>query len=244
MVRIERGRGPLLLFSDERRIGLEDFGKFQRNEVGSVKNFNVQMGLPEGHSVLMYYVANWIPYQASKKKNKDHAMWKHVHPTSTDFAWLPPELANAFCSDALKLDDSREYGAFHEVHLGMGHNFTPSLVIKDMFYLGETRSAEDFGIFNRMPPERLCLGCGVRSDETFSPLPPQNRSDLYKAAVRLMCLVLAEVPPDETEDERLLHWSETGTDTYPCNIVCAHRYYAGLFKQFLVTWNHQVNINS
>lgn len=56
-----------------------------------------------------------------------------------------------------------------------------------------------------MPPERLCLGCGVRSDETFSFLPPQDRPDLYKAAVRLMCLVLAEVPPpDETEDERLL----------------------------------------
>ena len=113
----------------------------------------------------------------SKKKKGDHAMWKHVHPTSTNFAWLSPELANA-----------REYGDFHEAHLGLRDDFAASFVIQDLFYLGQTRSAEDFGIFHRMPPERLCLGCGVRSDETFSPLPPHDRSGLYKAAVRLMCL--------------------------------------------------------
>ena len=32
MVRVEWGRDPLLLFSDERRIGLEDFGKFQNSK--------------------------------------------------------------------------------------------------------------------------------------------------------------------------------------------------------------------
>ena len=89
--------------------------------------------------------------------------------------------------------------------MGLKDDFAASFVIQDLFYLGETRSAEDFGIFHRMPPERLCLGCGVRSDETFSPLPPHDRSGLHKAAVRLMCLVLSEVPlPDKTEDERLV----------------------------------------
>ena len=144
---------------------------------------NVQRGLPEGHSALVYNESGTLPSGAR----------------------LSPELANAFCLDALKLDDAREYGDFHEVHLGLKDDFAASFVIQDLFYLGETRSAEDFGIFHRMPPERLCLGCGVRSDETFSPLPPHDRSGLHKAAVRLMCLVLSEVPlPDETEDERLV----------------------------------------
>ena len=48
--------------------------------------------------------------------------------------------------------------------------------IKDLFYLGDTRSVEDFDIFHRMPSER---GCGVRPNETFCPLPPQDRSGLY-----------------------------------------------------------------
>ena len=64
MVRIEWRRDPLLLFSDERRIGLEEFEKFQTNEVGSVNKYHVQMGLPEGHSVLVYYEVNPVPYQA------------------------------------------------------------------------------------------------------------------------------------------------------------------------------------
>jgi len=119
-------------------------------------------------------------------------------------------LANSFCLDALKLDDARKYGDFHKVHLGLRDDFAACFVIQDLFYLGETRSVEDFGTFHRMPPERLCLWCGVRSDETFSLLLPHDRSGLYKAAVRLMCLVLSEVPfPDETEDERLVKVAST-----------------------------------
>ena len=109
--------------------------------------------------------------------------------------WLSPELANSFCLDALKLDDDRKYGDFHKVHLGLRDDFAGCFVIQDLFYLGETRSVEDFGTFHRMPPERLCLWCGVRSDETFSLLLPHDRS----------CAVLSEVPfPDETEDERVV----------------------------------------
>ena len=33
--------------------------------------------------------------------------------------------------------------------------------------LGETRSVNEFNIFSQMPAERLCLGCGVQSDERF-----------------------------------------------------------------------------
>ena len=51
----------------------------------------------------------------SKSKRGEHAMWKHVLPVSTDFAWLPEDVAEAFCSLALRQDQTRPYGSFHEV---------------------------------------------------------------------------------------------------------------------------------
>ena len=55
------------------------------------------------------------------------------------------------------------------------------------------------------PAERLCLGCGVRSDKTFCPIPPQDRSGLFKATVRLMRLMLSNSRlPDITDDEQQL----------------------------------------
>ena len=52
-----------------------------------------------------------------------------------------------------------------------------------------------------MPAERLCLGCGVQSDETFSLLPPQDRGKLFEATLRLMRLMLVDEPMDITDDE-------------------------------------------
>lgn len=72
-------------------------------------------------------------------------------PTSTSFAWLSPELANAFCSDALQIDNTRDYGNFGVAHLGLGRDFSADFGIQDLFYLGETRSAEDLAVFTRMP---------------------------------------------------------------------------------------------
>lgn len=45
--------GSLLLFSDEQRLGLEDFDKFQLKEAGSISKHHVQTGLSEGHSMLV-----------------------------------------------------------------------------------------------------------------------------------------------------------------------------------------------
>lgn len=64
---------------------------------------------------------------------------------------------------------------------------------------------EEFGLFSQMPAERLYLGCRVRSDETFCPIPPQDRSGLFKATIRLMRLMLSDVPlPNITDDEQQL----------------------------------------
>ena len=55
MVQIIWNYDPLLLFSDEQRIGVEGLEKFQSKEAGSINKHHVQMGLPEGHSMLVYY---------------------------------------------------------------------------------------------------------------------------------------------------------------------------------------------
>ena len=52
-----------------------------------------------------------------------------------------------------------------------------------------------------MPAERLCLGCGVQSDERFGLMPPQDRGKLFAATLRLMHLVLTDKLKDVTDDE-------------------------------------------
>ena len=65
------------------RKRLEDFDKFQRNDVGSATKYNVQMGLSERHSVLVYE-ASWtrcqevlvsMSFAPSKKRKHDHAFF-------------------------------------------------------------------------------------------------------------------------------------------------------------------------
>ena len=64
MVRIRWERQPLLLFSDVHRIGPVSFQHFQTPTDGSFSKHNVQMGLPEGHSVLLHFCQNRMAYQA------------------------------------------------------------------------------------------------------------------------------------------------------------------------------------
>ena len=54
-----------------------------------------------------------------------------------------------------------------------GH-FEARVGVDDLFYLGDTRSADDLALFTQMAPERLCLGCGLRVDEPLPPLPKMN----------------------------------------------------------------------
>ena len=208
MVRISWERQPMLLFSDIHRVDPVSFRRFHEDR--SLGKHNIQMGLPEGHSVLLHFSNNGRAYQAvlvsmssapSKSKKGEHAMWKHVLPVSTDFAWLPEDVADAFCSLALHQDSTRPYGSFHEVQLGFNEHYQALLHIEGLYYLGETRSVDEFNIFSQMPAERLCLGCGVQSDERFGLMPPQDRGKLFAATLRLMQLVLTDRPQDVTDDE-------------------------------------------
>ena len=41
-------------------------------------------------------------------------------------------------------------------------------------------------VFTNMAPERLCLGCGLRVEETFTPIYPGERGPLFAASVKLL----------------------------------------------------------
>ena len=127
----------------------------------------------------------------TRGKKTENKLWKRVVPAETEFAWLPPDIAWAFCSDALRRQRDCQYLAFHEAHMGLqGRAFQANIFIVDMVFLGDTRSAEELAVFTNMAPERLCLGCGLRVEEKFTPIFPGERGPLFAASVKLLQFAL------------------------------------------------------
>ena len=99
--------------------------------------------------MLLYYQFHGQPYQAvlqmagsvpGGKCGPDvHKLWKHVIPRSTDFAWFPLEIAEAFCLPAIQLDPNRQYGTLRQcvpAHLPQSR-----ILVDQMYLIGESRSA-------------------------------------------------------------------------------------------------------
>ena len=129
-------------------------------------------------------------------------LWKRVTPTVTEFAWLPPNIAESFCKNALYRVTELTYHAFDTPHLGLDtKNFVADVFVEDMLYLGDTRSADDLAVFTKMAPERLCLGCGLRVDEPFAPIATGERKKLFYAAQKLLTFVLHEVSAQTLSEE-------------------------------------------
>ena len=124
----------------------------------------------------------------------ENRLWRRVTPTVTEFAWLPPNIAESFCRNALYRQTARTYHAFDIPHLGLDTpRFVTDMRVEDILFLGDTRSADDLAVFTGMAPERLCLGCGLRVEEPFAPLATGERKKLFYAAQKLLMFVLREV---------------------------------------------------
>ena len=97
----------------------------------------------------------------NRGKRGENRLWKRVTPSVTEFAWLPPNLAESFCKNALYREEVRTYCAFDTPHLGLDtKKFVADVFVENILFLGDTRSADDLSVFTKMAPERLCLGCG------------------------------------------------------------------------------------
>ena len=138
----------------------------------------------------------------NRAKQTENKLWKRVVPSVTEFAWLPPSIAWAFCGDALRRRQDCLYFSFNEPHMGLeGRAFQASILIEDMVFLGDTRSAEELAVYTNMAPERLCLGCGLRVEEKFTPISPGERGRLFAASVKLLQFALRAVSESASEKE-------------------------------------------
>ena len=165
--------------------------ELSERESGITTRQNVTMGLKKGNTVLLHYQFHGQLYQAilqmsssvpGAKGGKDtHKLWKHVIPRSTDFAWLPQEIAETFCLPALQLDPRRPYGTWNQCV--PAHFPRSKIMVDQIYFIGESRSASELEVFINMPIERLRVGCGLQCTLPHVPLVPSSRPLLFSAAV-------------------------------------------------------------
>ena len=182
-----------------------DVNQFQGQAVHRLHQQHIQLGLRKGMTVLGYYRVQSGPYVnevfqavliaqesvANRGKKTDNKMWKRVVPSETEFAWLLPDIAWAFCSDAPRGEGTADIWPFIKRTWGYrGRAFQANIFIVDMVFLGDTTSAEELAVFTNMAPERLCLGCGLRAEEKFTPIFPDERGSLFAASVKLLQFAL------------------------------------------------------
>ena len=210
-VRTQWNSNPLLLFSDPIMVEALPVEHFRQQASHMTHQQHLQMGLRKGMAILIYYVVENTRYQAvllaeesvmNRGRRGENRLWKRVTPNVTEFAWLPPTIAESFCKNALYRDAARTYCAFDTPHLGLDtENFVADVFVENILYLGDTRSADDLSVFTKMAPERLCLGCGLRVDEPFAPIATGERKKLFYAAQKLLTFVLHEVSAQTLSEE-------------------------------------------
>ena len=93
-----------------------DVNQFQGQAAHRLHQQHIQLGLRKGMTVLVYYRVQSGPHVnevfqavliaqesvANRGKKTDNKLWKRVVLSETEFAWLPPDIAWALCSDALR----------------------------------------------------------------------------------------------------------------------------------------------
>ena len=207
-IRIQWNGNPLLLFSDPIMVEALPVEHFRQQASHMTHQQHLQMGLRKGMAILIYYVVENTHYQAvliaeesvmNRGRRGENRLWKRVTPSVTEFAWLPPNIAESFCKNALT---DRTYCAFDTPYLGLDtKNFVADVFVENILYSGDTRSADDLSVFTKMAPERLCSGCGLRVDEPFAPIATGERKKLFYAAQELLTFVLHEVSAQTLSEE-------------------------------------------
>ena len=109
-VRIQWNGHLLLLFSDPQMVEALHVDHFRKQASHVTHQQHLQMGLRKGMAILLYYVVGNTHYQAvliaedsvvNRGGKGENRLWKRVTPTVTEFAWLPPNIAESFCRNAL-----------------------------------------------------------------------------------------------------------------------------------------------
>ena len=158
-VRIQWNSHPLLLFSDPQMVEAHPAEDFRKQATPAAPTDGATQR--DGNSLILchYYVAGSTHYQAvliaedsvvGRGGKGENRLWKRVTPTVTEFAWLPPNIAESFCRNALYRETARTYHAFDIPHLGLDTpQFVADMRVEDILFLGDTRSADDLAVFSQ-----------------------------------------------------------------------------------------------
>ena len=81
-------------------------------------------------------------------------------PRQTEFAWLPPDFADAFCHTALQVDPTRRYGTIDDF-LDI-QDWSANITLEQMYLIGDSRSAHELKMFINMPSRPRLFSAAVK----------------------------------------------------------------------------------
>ena len=161
---VEWYRHPLLVFSDYPKVVGVQLEVLRSATTLEIYRQHVAFGIRAGQSTLFAFEAQGTRYimvgiliasNVPQSGSQENRQWKHVAPHQTELAILPRAMAATFCLNALTAHPDYLYVQdWHRI-------FSPTeggrvqMTMHHIELLGETRSADDLGVFCTMPPERL-----------------------------------------------------------------------------------------
>ena len=209
-VLIEWYRHPLLVFSDYPKVERAPLEVLRNATTLDTYRQHVALGIRSGQSTLFAFESHGNLYimigilitsNVPQRVGQENRHWKHVALHQTELAILPKEMAETFCRYAL--EGFQNYQHLHD-WVGM---FSPTeggrvpVKMHHIELLGDTRSADDLGVFCTMPPKRLCIGCGLTSSERPKGSHPNQKALLREAAIKLLRTVLQPDHQDGDDEE-------------------------------------------
>ena len=209
-VLIEWYRYPLLVFSDYPKVERVPLEVLRNATTLDTYRQHVAMGIRSGQSTLFAFESNGDLYKmigilitsnVPQRVGMENRHWKHVAPYQTELAILPQEMAETFCKHALEGFQNHQNYEYIDDWIGI---FSPTeggrvpVRMHHIELLGDTRSADDLGVFCTMPAERLCIGCGLTSSERPTGTHPNQKALLREAAIKLLSAILL---PDQQEGD-------------------------------------------
>ena len=208
-VLVEWYRYPLLVFSDYPKVEKVPLEVLRSATTLETYRQHVAMGIRSGQSTLCAFESNGDLYKMIgilitsnvPQRVGQENRWKHVAPCQTELAVLPQEMAETFCRYAL--EGFQNYQNYQYISDWVGI-FSPTeggrvpVKMHHIELLGDTRSADDLGVFCTMPAERLCIGCGLTSSERPEGTHPNQKALLREAAIKLLSAILL---PDHQEGD-------------------------------------------
>ena len=209
-IMVEWFKHPFLVFSDYPKVVGVQLEALRSATTLEIYRQHVAFGIRAGQSTLFAFESQGTRYimvgiligsNVPPSGNQENRQWKHVAPHQTELAILPRAMAVTFCLNALTAHPNYLYVQdWHQI-------FSPTeggrvqMTMHHIELLGETRSADDLGVFCTMPPERLTIGCGLYNHERPESSHPNQKGLLRNAAIRLLCTILAPGQSDQDNEE-------------------------------------------